>query len=281
MKKSSFSVRRLFLPFFALAAWLFGAISGETAIVSGDMQITRSLTYSYAEGVNFCQGLAADESYFYGIGAIKPICYNAIVKIDAATGEIVQRNELCLPWELVRIGYAHLGDGCLYDGKLYVALEDIGFRHPAVVEYDPQTLEYLGYRVVPEECVGSGNIPWCEVKDGVVYFSQSNRVGEIRMLDVTDFSYLGSIELDRELFKVQGGEICDGKLYITTDEGIREKTMVAVDLETGHVEPVFTRSTGRLDMEGEGIAVCPYADGSLFHIIDVGAEVRITSYKPQ
>lgn len=281
MKKSSFSIRYLFLPLFALAAWLFGSISGETTVVSGDMQITRSLCYSYADGVNFCQGLAADESYFYGIGAIKPICFNSIVKIDAATGEIVQKHEFCLPWELVRSGYAHLGDGCLYEGRLYIALEDIGFRHPAVVEYDPQTLEYLGYHVVPEECVGSGNIPWCEVKDGVLYFSQSNRVDEIRMLDVTDFSCIGAIRLDTELFKVQGGEICGDTLYVTTNEGIREKTMVAVDLATGHVEPVFTRSTGRLDMEGEGIAVYPYEDGSQFHIIDVGPEVRITSFKPQ
>ena len=281
MKKSALSVRRLFLPFFVLAAWMFSAVSGETAVVSGDVQIARSLAYSYADGVNFCQGLAADGSYLYGIGAIKPICYNAIVKIDVETGEIVQKHELCLPWELVRIGYAHLGDGCLYDGRLYIALEDIGFRRPAVVEYDPQTLEYLDCHVVPDECIGSGNIPWCEIKDGVLYFSQSNRVDEIRMLDVTDFSYIGSIKLDRELFKVQGGEIYDGKLYMTSDEGIREKTMVCVDLGTGHVEPVFVRSTGRLNMEGEGIAIYPYADGSLFHIIDVGAEVRITSYKPQ
>ncbi len=281
MGKIAWAARHLLLPFFAAAAWIFGLLSGAPSVVSGDMQCVRTHVYSYADGMAICQGLAADDSFFYGFGAIKPICYNSIVKIDAQTGEIVQMHEMCLPWELVRKGYSHLGDGCLYDGKLYIALEDNAFLHPAVAEYDPQTLEYLGWHAVPDECIGSGNIPWCEIKDGVLYFSQSNFVDEIRMLDVTDFSYLGSIRLDKELFKVQGGEICDGRLYITTDEGIREKTMVSVDLGTGHVEPVFTRSTGRLNMEGEGIAVYPYADGSLFHIIDVGAEVRITSYKPQ
>ena len=281
MHSIAFFIRRLLLPIFMLAAWIFGTASGEPYIASGDMQLVRSRVYSYGDGVTFCQGLAADASYFYGIGAIKPICYNSIVKIDVQTGEIVQRNEMCLPRALVRKGYSHLGDGCLYDGRLYIALEDNGFRHPAVAEYDPQTLEYLDCHTVPDECIGSGNIPWCEVQDGVVYFSQSNHVDEIRMLDVTDFSYIGALKLDTELFKVQGGEIYAGKLYITSDHGFKEKTMVAVDLVTGHVEPVFTRCTGKLNAEGEGIAIYPYDDGSLFHIIDVAAEVRITSYKPQ
>ena len=274
-------IRRSLLPLCMLAAWIFGIVSGEPSVASGDMQIARSLTYNYCDGVTFCQGLAADDSYFYGTGAIKPICYNAIVKIDAKTGKIVQTNEMCLPRELMRKGYAHLGDGCLYDGRLFFALEDVGFRHPAVIEYDPQTLEYLRYRTVPDACVGSGNIPWCAIADGVLYFSQSNHVDEIRMLDVADFSYIGALRLDTELFKVQGGEVYDGTLYVVTDHGRKEKTMVAVDLQTGHVEPVFTRCTGKLDAEGEGIAIRPYADGSLFHIVDVAAQVRITSYKPQ
>ncbi len=273
-------VRRTLLPIFALAAWVFGGISGEPYVVSGDMQIVRSQVFSYGIGVSFNQGLAADEMYFYGTGAIKPIRYNALVKIDARSGEIVQTHEMCLPRELTRMGYSHLGDLCLYEGKLYIALEDDGFRHPAVAEYDPQTLEYLACRRVPDECVGSGNIPWCAINDGVLYFSQSNRVDEIRMLDVQDFSYIGSIPLDTELFKVQGGEIYDGQLYVVTNQGFRKKTMVSIDLETGHVEPVFTRCTGKLDAEGEGIAICRYADGSLFHIVDAGAQVRITSFKP-
>lgn len=281
MNTLAWIVRHLLLPAFVIAALVFGWISGDPYIVSGDMQIVRSHMYSYCDGMMICQGLAADESFFYGTGAIKPICYNAIVKIEAQTGKIVQRNEMCLPRELVRKGYSHIGDCCLNDGTLYIALEDDDFLHPAVIEYDAQTLAYLDYHVVPDEGVGTGNIPWCEVKDGVVYYSQSNRVDEIRMLNADDFSYIGALKLDAELNKVQGGEIWDGKLYVTTDEGDTEKTMYAVDLETGHVESVFVRCTGKRSAEGEGIAIYPYADGSLFHIVDVAAEVRITSYKPQ
>ncbi len=57
------------------------------------------------------------------------------------SGKILQRHEMCLPKALMRKGYSHLGDGCLYAGKLYIALEDFGFRHPGVITYDPQTLE--------------------------------------------------------------------------------------------------------------------------------------------
>ena len=32
-------------------------------------------------------------------------------------------------------GIACDGDGCLHDGKLYIALEDYGFRHPGVITY--------------------------------------------------------------------------------------------------------------------------------------------------
>lgn len=279
MNTLAWIIRHLLFPAFAIAALVFGWISGEPYIVTGDMQIARSLVYNYADGMMICQGLAADESYFYGTGAIKPICYNSIVKIDAQTGKIVQRHEMCLPRDLVRKGYSHIGDCSHYEGRLYIALEDDLFMHPAVAVYDPQTLEFVDHHVIPEEGIGSGNIPWCDVNDGVLYYSQSRFVDEIRMLNVTDFSYLGALKLDTELNKVQGGEVYDRKLYLTTDEGVTEKTMYAVDLETGHVESVFIRCTGKRRAEGEGIAIYPYADGSLFHIVDVAAEVRLTSYK--
>ena len=98
------------------------------------------------------------------------------------------------------------------------------------------------------------------------------------MLRLSDFSFLGTVPLDRTLYKVQGGEFWNGTLYIVTNEGRREKTVYAVDPQTGHTEPYFVRCTGRLDAEGEGMAICPMPDGSLFHILEVGAVVRLTSF---
>lgn len=280
MEKAVSFFRRSLTVLFAMVAWLGGSISGEPYIRSGDMEIARTLEFTYADGVSFCQGLATDGTYFYGIGAYKFLDYNAITKIDIATGEIVERREMCLPKDLLLKGYSHLGDGCLYEGRLYIALEDFGFRHPGVIVYDPATLEALDFHTLPDEGRGNGRIPWCVIKDDVLYYSQSNDVDEIRMLDLRDYSYLGALKIDTTLYKVQGGEIYNDTLYMVTNSGLRDKTMYAVDLQTGHVEPVFVRCTGRLDAEGEGIAICPLEDGSLFHIIDVGSKVRITSYRP-
>lgn len=280
MEKMAAFIRRGSCVLFALVAWIGGLLSGDASVSAGSMEIARTLEFSYADGVSFCQGLATDGKTFYGVGAVKFLNYNAITKIDIQSGEIIGRREMCLPTDLMRKGYAHLGDGCLYEGRLYLALEDFGFRHPGVIEYDPDTLEALDFHTLPDEGRGNGRIPWCVIKDDVLYYSQSNDVDEIRMLDLRDYSYLGALQIDETLFKVQGGEIYNDTLYIVTNSGFREKTMHAVDLRTGHVETVFVRCTGRLDAEGEGIAICPLADGSLFHIIDVGARVRITSYRP-
>ncbi|MBQ7545892.1 MAG: hypothetical protein IJT41_02865 [Clostridia bacterium] len=278
MEKTASVIRRSLSLLLAFVAWIGGMLSGEPYVASGDMILTRSLPYDVTDGVSFGQGLAADGDYFYGTGAVKPLQYNAITKIDAKTGEIVLRHEMCIPKELMRKGYAHLGDCCLYEGALFIAIEDFGFRNPGVIRYDPQTLEYIDFHPVPKEGRGNGRIPWCAIADDVLYYSQSNEVDEIRMLDVRDFSYLGALQLDTTLYKMQGGEIYDGRLYVVTNTGMREKTMTVIDLDTGHAEPVFVRCTGRLDAEGEGLAICPHADGSLFHIVDTGAQVRISSF---
>ena len=281
METAASMIRRGLAFLFALVAGVGGSLSGEPYISSGNLEITRTLEFNYADGVSFCQGLATDGKIFYGIGCVKFLNYNAITKIDIQSGRIIERREMCLPEELMNKGYSHLGDGCLYEGRLYIALEDFGFRHPGVIVYDPETLEAVDLHTRPDEGRGDGRIPWCVIQDDVLYYSQLNDVDEIRMLSLRDFSYLGALKINTTLFKVQGGEIYGGTLYIVTNSGSRNKTMYAVNLQNGHTEPVFVRCTGKLDAEGEGVAICPLDDGSLFHIIDVGYNVRITSYRPK
>ena len=120
MEMTASLIRRGLSVLFALIAWIGGSISGEPYIRTGNMEIARTLEFTYADGVSFCQGLAADGTYFYGIGAYKFLDYNAITKIDIASGEIIERREMCLPKDLLLKGYSHLGDGCLYEGSLYI-----------------------------------------------------------------------------------------------------------------------------------------------------------------
>ena len=155
MEKTAALIRRSLTLFFALIAWIGGLLSGDASVSAGNMEITRTLEFSYADGVSFCQGLATDGKTFYGIGAVKFLNYNAITKIDIQSGEIIERREMCLPKDLMRKGYSHLGDGCLYEGRLYLALEDFGFRHPGVIVYDPDTLEAVDFHMLPDEGRGT------------------------------------------------------------------------------------------------------------------------------
>ena len=85
MEKAVSFLRRSLSILFAMVAWIGGSISGEPYIRSGNMEIARTLEFTYADGVSFCQGLAADGTFFYGIGAYKFLDYNAITKIDIAS----------------------------------------------------------------------------------------------------------------------------------------------------------------------------------------------------
>lgn len=254
---------------------------GEPSVIEGDIKLTNDFSYDLSDGVCFGQGITTDGRYFYGFGALKFADFNCVVKIDAKTGKIVNLNEMCIPHDLMLKGYSHLGDGCCYKGKLYVACEDFGFRNPAIFVYDADTLQFVEYRVIPAECKGDRHVPWCTIKDDILYFTQFDNVNEIRMLDMNDgFRYIGSVRIDMKLFKVQGGDFYNGKLYLATDDGDKEKPAYEINIETGECRRCFLRGTGNLNTEAEGMTVCKFENGSLFHLIDVGTSVHIRSYEP-
>lgn len=257
-----------------------GLFAGTPSVPEGDITLVNEYSYSLDEGIAFGQGITTDGTYFYGFGALKVAAYCGIAKIDAKTGEIVKSVDYCIPKELMLKGYSHLGDGSYYDGKLYIACEDFGFRNPAILVYDAETLDFVEYHVVPKGVLSDDHIPWCVINNGIVYISEFDDVSEIKMLKFDDFSYLGSIKLDSTITSIQGGDIYNGVLYLSSDDGNKVKPTYAVDLRTGHVEVAFVRGTGNVNTEAEGLAIYPFEDGSLFHITDVGSCVTIRSYAP-
>ncbi len=243
-------------------------------------ELVKSYEYSLDKGMSFAQGIATDGEYFYGFGAIKVANYNAITKIDAKTGEIVAMNEMCIPPYLMNKGYSHLGDGCCYKGKLYIGCEDRNFENPAVMIYDAETLEFIESKIIPAECKGDGHLPWCTVCDDVLYFCSFSFVEEIKMLDINDnCSYIGSIPIDTMLHCVQGGDIVDGILYLSSDDGEQYKPTYKIDLATGKTETFCTRDTGSKSTEAEGLTVYPFDDGTNFHYVDCTTTITVRNYK--
>lgn len=262
----------------AIIAAIGGHITGDSTVVEGDIELVSEYAYSLDDGLAFGQGITTDGEYFYGFGALKVAAFCGITKINAKTGEIANINRYCVPEDLMAKGYSHFGDGDYCDGKLYIACEDFGFRNPAIFEYDAETLEYVDYHLIPQGVLSDNHLPWCVVRNGIVYISEFDDVSEIKMLNFSDFSYIGSIKLDKTLNSIQGGDILNNTLYLSSDDGDKEKPTYAIDLSTGHVTTAFVRGTGNVNTEAEGLAVYPMDNGSLFHITDVGTSVKIRSY---
>lgn len=254
---------------FAVLFALVGALSSPAAVVEGAIVPENEWEYPYSDGAAFCQGIATDGTYFYGTGCIKYLNYNAIVKIDAATGEIVRCNDMCLPAAIVKKGYSHLGDCACHDGRIYAACEAFFFKNPAIMVFDAETLDFLEFHVLPEEGQGNGHIPWVCVRDDTVYYTQARQVDEVRMLRLSDFSFEGTLKLDKTVTKITGGDILDGTLYLSSDEGASEKTTWAVDLLTGETTAAIVRSMGNAVTEAKGLAIQKTEGGALFHYLDV------------
>lgn len=272
--------RKAFSLLFALLFTAAGAVSSPTAVKTGALVFVSERAYPYGEGVAFSQGIARDENYFYGTGCVKYLNYNALVKIDAATGEILEYNDTCLPAAVAAKGYSHLGDCAYRDGKIYAACEAFFFLNPAVMVFDADTLRFIECRVLPEEGRGNGHIPWVCADGDTLYYTQARDVDEIRMLNLSDFSYKGAVKLDTTITKVTGGDLLNGALYLSTNGGTREKITYRVDLSTGRTEACFVRDMGNALTEAEGLTIEKAENEILFHYVDVvqGAKTAIRTY---
>ena len=274
-------LRKVFRLSFSVLFALAGALSSPASVVSGGLALEKEWEYPYSHGAAFCQGITSDGDYLYGTGCIKFLNYNAIVKIDAETGEIVACRDMCLPMEIVKKGYSHLGDCSYHDGKIYAACEAFFFKDPAVMVFDAETLDFLEYHVLPIEGQGNGHIPWVCVKDGLIYYTQARDVDEVRMLRLSDFSYSGTIRMDQTITKITGGAVLDDTLYLSGNDGSDEKITYAVDLTTGETTQAFVRGMGNTFSEAEGLSIRESESGVLFDYVDVlfASQTVIRTYR--
>ena len=84
-------------------------------------------------------------------------------------------------------------------------------------------------------------------------------------------NYVGQIQLDETIGRIQGAKVHNGALYAASDND--EKSVYKIDLETGHVEELFRildlPGTFAADpfLETEGMAFYEGTDGSTMHVI--------------
>ncbi len=259
--------------FFVSAMLLFAnAIDNGGENTLGDSKLISTDRYVLCDGDYLTQGITTDGTYYYCTGARTYTGFNGIAKIDMKTGEVVAENRNAMPKEMKKQLFNHLGGCSYYEGKIYVAVEDVFRKHPAVAVFDTETLEFTGqYKILGEEIQPEGNLSWCAAdrEKGVIYTGISRGGDFVNVLDAETLEPIGRIMLETSFHRVQGAECYDGILYISCNDTSKLKHVYAADLETGKVTTVLERKAATSPTEAEGITVYPTEDGAFFHVVDV------------
>ena len=219
------------------------------------------------------QGVTNDGEYYYTTGAVVALGFSGLQKIDIETGEVVLQNTNAMPKELKKQSFNHLG-GCTYfEGKIYVAVEDIMRKHPCIAVFSADTLQFTGeYKILDETVQPNGNLPWCAVdEENRILYTGVSRGGEfVNALSIDTLERIEKRPIEHSLYRIQGAEFYDGLLYISCNDETRVKHVYSVDPESGEIETVLERKSGTISVEAEGITVRTADDGSLLlDVLDV------------
>lgn len=259
--------------FFVSAMLLFAnAVDNGGENTLGASKLVSTDRYVLCDGDYLTQGITTDGTYYYCTGARTYTGFNGIAKIDMKTGKVVAENRDAMPKEMKKQLFNHLGGCSYYAGKIYVAVEDVFRKHPAVAVFSAETLEFTGqYKILGEDIQPEGNLSWCAAnrEEGVLYTGISRGGDFVNVLDIETLEPIGRIMLETSFHRVQGAECYDGILYISCNDTNKIKHVYAVDLETGKVSTVLERKAAALMTEAEGITVYPTEDGAFFHVVDV------------
>ena len=227
------------------------------------------------------QGITTDGEYYYTSGSLTAFGVAGLAKWDAETFEQVAVNTKAIPEKYVDAHDSdHIGGISYYNGKIYGAVENKAEDFSLVITYDTQTLQPVDSYKMPNEYLSDG-IPWCAVDadNGYLYCSPFNEVDYIVACDLETMEFSHIIELSETVYRIQGGEVYEGLLYLSNDDESNSDKIYTVDISTGEVKRLCTRTLpAAAGNEAEGLTVYPMEDGSLIHVLDydktIGVYVR-------
>ncbi len=222
-----------------------GAATGFTATVASEREVDRA----YRQGL----GKAADGWVF-----------STNFSLFRTDDELVRTVTLdaAIPQEWVEKGYDHIGDIDVVGDVVHVPLEqpDYGAERQAMLRYDLDTLGYLeGVEVA------QSHNAWVAVDaDTMTAYSMSGFSDDTVLRYDIDAGWepLEPIQLSTTIDRVQGGDLRDGALWLSTDD--ETDGVYRVDLATGDV--VALGSIGHVESEGEGIDATTLDAGDL-HVL--------------
>jgi len=188
---------------------------------------------------------------------------NAFFRTDPSFVEF-DKVEGVIPEALAAEGFDHVGDIdiAIDDGVLWAPLERPDRESGQVIaRYDAATLEFVGSDAVPQH-----HAAFVAVADDVIYsmdqFDTDDTILRYRWTG-SALEPLDSLPLSRALSRVQGGDIAEGALWLSTDD--EQNGVYRVDLSTGEVTDLG--SAGRVVGEGEGIDAANLPDGGPLRVL--------------
>ena len=266
-------IKRIVSLFLCLSLSFIAAIDNGGENTLENAEYLGSKYFAGSDARCSTQGITNDGTYYYTTGAVVALGFNGLEKIDMETGEVVLQNTNAMPKELKKQSFNHLG-GCTYfEGKIYVAVEDIMRKHPCIAVFSAETLQFTGeYKILGDEIQPNGNLPWCAVdEENRILYTGVSRGGEfVNALDIDTLELIEKRPIEHSLYRVQGAEFYDGLLYISCNDETKVKHVYAVDPESGEIQTVLERKSGTNSVEAEGITVRTDKDGSLLlDVLDV------------
>lgn len=275
LKAVLYPVWALFCAFIILIS---GLINGGDTVCSANAELIGTDKFTLDEALLMSQGITTDGEYFYTAGSIASLALCGMAKWTRDFDKVIYTHT-AIPQELKdKYGSDHIGGISYYDGKIYAAVEESTDTHNLIVIYDAETLEYTGvYYELGTEHLKKG-IPYCAVdaEKGYLYTSQFKESDCILAYNLDDMTFSHEIKLSEPIYRIQGGEVYDGKIYLSYDvSGSATEQVITVDIATGEVEMLFERTVSRRDHEAEDLTVYPFEDGSLVHISDYDKLVSV------
>ena len=264
------------VSFFTTLSLIFSYLLGFSApAVTGNVKITGEDSLVGISALYAGQGITTDGEYYYTSGSAfnqkSGIGVQFLAKWTADGFKKVKMNLAPIPiGNKKQYGSGHIGGISYYDGIIYAPVEGTDYSINFVYLYSAKDLSLITMYDVSCDELDDG-IPWIAVdgENGYAYCSRWGTTDKLLRFNLADMSPAGELKLSEEISRIQGGEIYDGKLYLSKDvSNSTEEKVLCVDLGTGEISQVFAPLMTGYDNEAEDMTVYPFADGSFFHILN-------------
>jgi hypothetical protein len=173
--------------------------------------------------------------------------------------KVVKTNNQPIPLEWKRKGFNHVGDPDVAGKFLYAPLEQSQYERgdQAMARYDAKSLKLVDIVPVTEH---EASFVTVDPKTMIAY--SMDRFGGDALLRYDlrkNWAPLPPLAMSRFVDKVQGADVADGAVWLSTSNDTNE--LFRVDLKTGQVDDLG--SAGHIGGEGEGIDATELKSGRL------------------